>query len=84
MMFFVKTVFVMRVNNQANLPAAEFAIITQEMAGPQNLQQLIAWASDKRSFLQPAVIVEVIVQDEFNHDVVVPYRDGLTLVYDVT
>jgi len=32
----------------------------------------------------PQVVADVIVQDEFTHDVVVPWREGLVLVYDTT
>ena len=32
----------------------------------------------------PEALTEVVVQDEFTHDVVVPWRDGLYLVYDTT
>jgi hypothetical protein len=37
----------------------------------------------ERCFI-PSVVANIIVQDEFTHDVIVPYRDGLVLVYDTT
>ncbi len=30
------------------------------------------------------MIAEVVVQDEYTHDVVMPYADGLYLVFDTT
>ena len=30
------------------------------------------------------MLAEVVVQDEYTHDVVVPWGDGLWLVYDCT
>jgi hypothetical protein len=32
----------------------------------------------------PEVVAAVVLQDEFTHDVIVPWRDGLVLVYDTT
>ena len=32
----------------------------------------------------PQVVADVIVQDEFTHDVLIPWREGLVLVYDTT
>jgi hypothetical protein len=30
------------------------------------------------------MIEEVVIQDEYTHDVVMPYADGLYLVFDTT
>jgi hypothetical protein len=32
----------------------------------------------------PEVVAEVIVQDEFTHDAIVPWREPLVLVYGTT
>jgi len=46
---------------------------------------LMAWAlSHPRGIFIPSVVAEVIVQDEFTHDVIVPWRDGLVRIYDTT
>lgn len=42
-----------------------------------------ALANPKGGFI-PSVVADVIVQDEFTHDVIVPWRDGLVLIYDAT
>lgn len=56
----------------------EAAVMKQE-----NLLDVMRWAtSDPDSFV-PAVVANVVVQDEFTHDVIVPWRD-LVLVYDTT
>jgi hypothetical protein len=75
----------MRVANQANLSSATVADIAAELSGQENLRDVMSWALSSRSgtFI-PSVVAEVIVQDEFTHDVVVPWRDGLVLVYDTT
>lgn len=61
------------------------ARIQAEVSGQQNLKDMMAWALTQGSgvFLS-GVVSEVIVQDEFTHDVIVPRSDGLVLVYDTT
>jgi hypothetical protein len=75
----------MRVVNHANLPPDAVANIARELSGQENLGDVMSWAfaSPHGTFI-PSVVAEVIVQDEFTHDVVVPWRDGLVLVYDTT
>jgi hypothetical protein len=75
----------MRVANQANLSSEAIADIAAELSAQQNLGDVMSWAlcSPPGTFI-PSVVAEVIVQDEFTHDVIVPWRDGLVLVYDTT
>ena len=75
----------MRVVNHANLSPEQIAQIEGELSGQQNLNDVMKWALSypKRTFI-PSDVANVIVQDEFKHDVIVPYRDGLVLVYDTT
>jgi hypothetical protein len=75
----------MRVVNHANLPPEEIAQIESEVLGQQNLNDVMKWAlPHPKGIFIPSVVANVIVQDEFTHDVIVPYRDGLVLVYDTT
>lgn len=75
----------MRIVNYAHLSPEEFSSLEGELTGPQNLQDVMNWAFNHLSgrFI-PAIVADVIVQDEFTHDVVIPWRDGLVLVYDTT
>ena len=75
----------MRVLNKANLSPDVLADIDRELSGQENLEDVMSWAlsSPSGNFI-PLVVAEVIVQDEFTHDVMVPWRDGLVLVYDTT
>jgi hypothetical protein len=72
----------MRVLNHAKLSNEAVADIAAALSGQENLRDVMSWALSAPSgtFL-PAVVSEVIVQDEFTHDVIVPWRDGLILVY---
>lgn len=75
----------MRIVNYANLSPTEIARIKHELSGQENLNDVMRWAlSHPKGVFIPSVVAQVIVQDEFTHDVIVPYRDGLVLVYDTT
>ena len=74
----------MQIVNQANLPADRFAEIRETIPHQENLKDLMAWAFSNSHDFCATVVTEVIVQDEFTHDVVVPWRDRLFLVYDTT
>ena len=75
----------MRVVNYSAVPSERLAAIERELAGQQNLNDVMRWALARPpGVFLPSVVAEVIVQDEFTHDVIVPWRDGLVLVYDTT
>jgi hypothetical protein len=75
----------MRVINYAGLRPEEIAQIENELSGQQNLNDVMKWAlSYPGGVFLPSVVSEVIVQDEFTHDAIIPYRDNLVLVYDTT
>ena len=75
----------MRPVNKAQLPAEQLADIERELSGQQNLGDVLKWAlAHPSGVFTPTVIAGVVVQDEFTHDVIVPWRDNLTLVYDTT
>jgi len=44
------------------------------LASQQILQDVVRWR----------MVVSVVVQDEYTHDVIVPWDDGLFLAYDTT
>ena len=75
----------MRVVNKAGLTTEQLASIERELSGQQNLNDVMRWAlSQPSGTFIPSVVADVIVQDEFTHDVIVPWRDPLVLVYDTT
>ena len=75
----------MRLSNQANLPSADVVEIEGELSDQENLQDVLRWAlSHPSGAFLPQVVADVVLQDEFTHDVVVPWRDNLVLVYDTT
>lgn len=75
----------MIVTNHTALPTAEFETIQSALPEHENLQQVMTWAlGDQSGAFVSGVVSQVVVQDEFNHDVVIPWRNGLTLVYETT
>ncbi len=75
----------MRVVNKAGLTPERLAAAERELAGRQNLNDVMEWAfAQPRGTFLPSVVAEVVAQDEFTHDVLVPWRDSLVLVYDTT
>jgi hypothetical protein len=75
----------MRILNRANLSAEQLTAIERELAGQQNLNDVMRWATaHSPGVFTPTVVAGVVVQDEYTHDVIVPWRDRLVLVYDTT
>jgi hypothetical protein len=75
----------MHVLNHANLSPDKIAEIEGQLQDQQNLKDVMNWAlSHPVGIFIPQVVAEVIVQDEFTHDVIIPWREGLVLVYDTT
>jgi hypothetical protein len=74
----------MKLENLAKLPKNEFAKLEIELAHLKTLGQILTWAGTKpKGDFVSQIVLEVITQDEFTHDIIVPYRD-LFLVFDTT
>ena len=74
----------MKITNLAKLSAEEFAKLEIEFARHKTFGQVMSWANSKpKAEFLPQIVAEVITQDEFTHDIIVPYRN-LFLVYDTT
>jgi hypothetical protein len=69
----------MWVNDQW-LSADQRATLEREVVGLHSLHALLQWAFSQSP---PCDIAEVVVQDEFSHDVVLPWHD-VYLVFDTT
>lgn len=74
-----------RVLNYAHLAPEVIADIESALSRQHSLQDLMSWAlsGSGKKFI-PGVVKDVIVQDEFTHDVIVPWGPELVLVYDTT
>jgi len=71
----------MPLENRAGLPSAQLAALDAETARHETLADVVRWGLAREPQL---VVAEVVVQDEYTHDVVLPYGGGRFLVYDTT
>ena len=70
--------------NVSKLSDSDFAAITREIKGHRGLGDVLSWAAkEPKGDVHPQIVAEVIAQDEYTHDVIVPYRN-VFLVYDTT
>jgi len=74
----------MHLVNQSRISVAGIAELEAAIPEQDNLKDLMVWALANPSEFASQVVTGVVVQDEFTHDVIVPWRDGLVLVYDTT
>jgi hypothetical protein len=75
----------MRVVTHGSIEAVVADQIEMQISNLQNLKEVMEWAlSLPRGTFLPQIVSDVIIQDEFTHDVIVPRSDGLVLVYDTT
>jgi hypothetical protein len=71
----------MVVENRAGVGEMDLAMIARAVDGHRTLEDVVRWGL---ACVPPRIVADVVTQDEFTHDVVVPYGDGLYLVYDTT
>ena len=71
----------MQLANQANLSAASLSALRAALPAHGTLMELVAWGSQQTP---PVVLRETIPLDEYTHEVIVPWRDSLWLVYSST
>jgi hypothetical protein len=55
--------------------------LEREVLNLGSLQEVVRWAF---ALKPPRDIADVIVQDEYSHDVVIPWIDNLVLAFDTT
>jgi len=74
----------MKVVNLAGLSEKQIAEVETELANHKTLGQVLVWANSQpnEDFISQ-IVAEIITQDEFTHDIVIPYKN-LFLVYDTT
>ena len=74
----------MSATNLSSLSNSEFGALAQEIERHSGLKEVLKWAAGKpQTEVHPRYVADVITQDEFTHDIIVPYRN-VFLVYDTT
>ena len=75
----------MRLKNKAGLSETELAELEAGLSEQRTLADVVRWGSNQPAGkVSPGTITGIVVQDEFTHDVFVPWGDELVLVYGST
>ncbi|HTH37997.1 MAG TPA: hypothetical protein VL572_08525 [Pyrinomonadaceae bacterium] len=70
--------------NFSSLSEVDFRQLEKELDRHDSLRDVLAWADlQPKDQVHPQLIAEVITQDEFTHDVIMPFKN-VFLVYDTT
>ena len=69
------------VTNRARLNDAQLAELAAEVGGHTTLEQVLQWGVDRRPARR---VEEIVTQDEYTHDALVPLAAPLYLAYDVS
>jgi hypothetical protein len=70
--------------NFSSLSEVDFKQLEKELDRHDSLRDVLAWAGLRpKDQVHPQLIADVITQDEFTHDVIMPYQN-VFLVYDTT
>ena len=64
-----------------DVPGALLESIEAVVARQKTLEDVVRWGLSRTP---PRLVERVVVQDEYTHDVVVRWGDGVYLVYDTT
>jgi hypothetical protein len=76
--------FKVMIQNYSTSTDFEILDLIQEIKGHSSLGDVLSWAGKKpKSEVHRHLVAEVITQDEYTHDVIVPYKH-MFLVYDTT
>jgi hypothetical protein len=67
--------------NRAHLPKDKFDPLAQVVAEHRSIKHALDWL---QSLEPPLTFSDIVTQDEFSHDILIEYLQGLYLVYDVT
>jgi hypothetical protein len=71
----------MLLDDRAGLDADEARRLLRELEPLGSLHALIQWGLRRDPSL---IVADVVIQDEYTHDVVMPYRECRFLVFDTT
>jgi hypothetical protein len=72
---------VIKLENRAGLNGEPYMALIREISGQSSIRHVVDWLGHHQP---PLKMEDMVTQDEFSHDIMVPYRDGLYLVYDST
>ena len=71
----------MRLVDRAGLPPAKREDLERQLSPLGMLQDVLRWSFARTP---PCDVADVVIQDEYTHDVVIPLEAGVVLVLDCT
>ena len=69
------------IEDRAGLSEERVRDVERQVGTHGTLHDVVVWGLAQRP---PRVVVDVVVQDEYTHDVVIPHEGGTYLVFDTT
>jgi len=67
----------MKIQNRAGLSSSDLAALQASLDDVGSLADVIAWGRKQSGgSVRPEVITDVVVQDEYTHDAIVPWNRG--------
>lgn len=69
------------VENRGEVESETFAALSAVVSGHRSIKNAVDWLSTMQPPRAPS---EMVTQDEYSHDVLVPLPEALWLVYDCT
>jgi hypothetical protein len=69
------------VTSLGSVPTDVSSRVTAAVSGLLTLAEVLDWA---RRMTPPLVVTEIVTQDEYTHDIVLPFEGGHFLVFDAT
>ena len=69
------------ITESAHIPEDVLSMLRGQVVARATLEEVVRWALMRR---EPFPVVDVIVQDEYTHDVVIRVRGDVYLVFDTT
>ncbi len=72
---------IISVENRAGLTAESFDRLAKAVSLHRSIKHALDWVATHDPALSPT---DMVTQDEFSHDILAAYADGLWLVYDCT
>ncbi len=69
------------ITDPVHIPEDVLSMLRGQVAERATLEEVVRWALMRR---EPFPVVDVVVQDEYTHDVVIRVRGDVYLVFDTT
>ena len=75
----------MKFTNRTTLATGQFIELESDVSKHKTLKDVLLWGyQQSKGTMHPHIIADIVIQDEYSHDVIVPWKEGIVLVYGTT